>query len=682
MRIFLVLLMVMLVGTSTLMPIGTLAASGPTEAGKGFDISNMDKTCQPCADFYQYSNGGWLARTPIPAAYSRWGSFNELNDRNLENQRLILEDLLKNTTAVKGSNEQKLRDFYASGMNEAAIEAAGMTPLQPELDRIEAVTDLAGLQNSIARLHSLGVGAVFAFGSEQDAKNSQRNIAGAVQGGLGLPDRDYYFDTDDKSKETREKYVAHVANMFQLVGKNQATATANAKIVMAIETKLAEASMTQVELRDPKATYNLQSLAKLKTLTPHFSWPAYFKAINAPGVKEVNVGQLKFFQAVNTLLTEIPIQEWKVYLQWHLVSEASPFLSSKFVDENFAFYEAYLEGKKENQPRWKRVIRMTDTALGEALGQLYVQKHFSAQAKQRVLEMVANIKAAFQEKLSGLPWMSPQTRKQAIAKLSKIVTKIGYPDKWQIYKGLDVTPNSYLANIMASQQFEFARQLRKIGKPVDRTEWGITPPTVNAYYNPLMNEIVFPAGILQPPFFDPAADDAVNYGGMGAVIGHEIIHGFDDQGRQFDKEGNLKDWWTSDDEAKFIERATCVEQQFSGYEVEKGVAVNGKLVLGESIADLGGLTISFAALQRAMAGKPRPAEIDGFSPEQRFFLGWAQVWRTNMRPEFARYMVQVDPHPPAKFRVNGPLSNMPEFTKAFGCKSGESMIRASQCQIW
>lgn len=681
MRILIVLLMVTLIGTSTLIPVGTLAA-GPTDAGKGFDVSNMDKTCKPCADFYQYSNGGWMARTPIPAAYSRWGSFNELNDRNMENQRLILEELLKSTTAAKGSNEQKLRDFYASGMDEAAIEAAGIKPLQPELDRIEAISDLAGLQTAIAHLHSLGVGAVFAFGSEQDAKNSQRSIAGATQGGLGLPERDYYFDTEDKSKETREKYVAHVANMFQLLGKDQKTAASHAKSVMAIETKLAEASMTQVELRDPKATYNLKTLAELKKLTPNFSWPAYFKVINAPGVKEVNVGQLKFFQAVNTLLTEIPIPEWKIYLHWHLVSEASPFLSSKFVDENFAFYSAYLEGKKENQPRWKRVVGMTDTTLGEALGQMYVEKYFSAQAKQRVLEMVANIKAAFQEKLSGLPWMSPQTRKQAIAKLNKIVTKIGYPDKWQIYKGLEVSRESYLANIMASQQFEFARQLRKIGKPVDRTEWGITPPTVNAYYDPLMNEIVFPAGILQPPFFDPNADDAVNYGGMGAVIGHEIIHGFDDQGRQFDKDGNLKDWWTGDDETKFIERATCVEQQFSGYEVEKGVSVNGKLVLGESIADLGGLTISFAALQRALAGKPRPAEIDGFSPEQRFFLGWAQVWRTNMRPEFARYMVQVDPHPPAKFRVNGPLSNMPEFTKAFGCKSGESMVRASQCQIW
>lgn len=653
-------------------------------AHPGFDVSNLDRTCKPCDDFYQFADGGWAAKNPIPAAYPRWGTFNQLADQNNEKLRSILEDAAKNTKAPKGSIDQMIGDFYASGMDTAKIEQEGVKPLEPELDRIAAVHDVPSLQAEVARLQGRGARVMFNFGSAQDFKNSTQVIGQASQGGLGLPDRDYYTKDDDKSKQIRAEYVKHVAKMFELLGDDASKAGAEAKTVMAIETKLAEASITRVQRRDPEANYHKMGLAELKDLTPNFSWTAYFSDLDFPAIKSVNIGQPGFFKAFDKELTATLIADWQTYLRWHVMSSAAPYLSSKFEEEDFNFGGKVLTGTKEMLPRWKRVVAATDGALGEALGQRYVEKYFTAAAKARALAMVNNLIAALRDDLSTLSWMGEATRKQALTKLNAFAKKIGYPSTWRNYTALKVDRGSYVNNTMQANLFEFNRNLGQIDKPVDRTEWGMSPPTVNAYYNPLMNEIVFPAGILQPPFYDPQADDAINYGGMGAVIGHEMTHGFDDQGAKFDADGNLKNWWTPEDLKNFQQRSQCVIDQFDSYVVEGSICENGKLVVGESIADLGGLTIAYAALQRSMRGKPRPKEIDGFTPEQRFFLGWAQVWAGNTRPEFARLLVTVDPHPLGQFRTIGPLSNMPQFAKAFDCKEGDKMVRAvsQRCQIW
>ena len=513
-------------------------------------------------------------------------------------------------------------------------------------------------------------------------KDSSKVIAGVNQSGLGLPNRDYYTKTDEKSVKTREEYVKHVAKMLELIGEDPASTTEKAKAILAIETKLAEKSMTPVQLRDPNAVYHLMTQEEFQKLTPSIKWKNFFQVVNPPKFLQVNVAQPEFMKAVNGFMTDISINDWKTYLQWHLVDSTAGYLSAKFVDQNFEFNNKYLSGAKEQQPRWIKVVSATHKYLGEAVGQEFVRKHFSPESKKRVLEILKNISGALSDRIDTLIWMSPETKKQAQEKLATITPKIGYPDKWRDFSSLTITRDSYAANVMAARQFEYKRDLAKIGKPIDKTEWFSPPQEVNAYYNPLFNEIVFMAGILQPPFFDPNADDAINYGGIGAVIGHEIIHGFDDSGRQFDKEGNLKDWWTKSDETSFVERAGCIEKQFSAYEVEKGVNVNGQLVLGESIADLGGLNLAYNAFQKSLAGKPRPKDIDGFTPEQRFFLGWAQVWRANSRPEFLRLQVSTDEHPPAKFRINGPLSNMPAFAKAFGCQANQPMVRGEGCEIW
>lgn len=650
----------------------------------GFSSASLDTTCLPCKDFYQFATGGWQQKNPIPAAFSRWGSFSILSEKNRDTLHEILEASAKNTKATAGSNDRKIGDLYATCMDEAKIEAADMSPLLPELKRIEKVKTLLDLQKEVAHLHSVGVGAMFGFGSSQDAKNSKMVIAVAVQGGLGLPERAFYISDDAKMKDTRAEYVKHVTTMFELMGDEPVGAAASAKTVMAIETKLAEASMTNVERRDPIKTYNKMTLAELEKLNSNFSWTAYFKSINQPGISGLNVMQPDFFRALDKNLTAITLDDWKTYLRWQLVTTTSPFLSKRFVDAHFDFFSKYLNGTKEQLPRWRRCVASTDENIGEALGELYVKKTFTPEAKQRMQTMVKNLIAALREDLGTIVWMGDETRKQAIGKLDAFAQKIGYPDKWRDYSQLSIDRKSYAMNVMRSQQFEFNRDLNQIGKDVDRTQWLMTPPTVNAYYQPLRNEIVFPAGILQPPFFDFSADDALNYGAIGAVIGHEMTHGFDDRGRQYDADGNLRVWWSPEDLTKYQARASCVEQQFSSFKVEEGLFQKGGLVLGESIADLGGLKIAYRAFQKSLEGKPRPKDIDGFTPEQRFFLGWAQVWATNYRPEAARQQALTDSHPLSRFRVNGPLSNLPEFIQAFGCKDGDPMVRpvSDRCEIW
>jgi putative endopeptidase len=665
--------------------VGTGLRGSPNAADQpkswGFDTANLDKTCKPCDDFYQFAMGGWMKGNPIPPEYSVWGSFSQLADKNQKNLREILE-AAASAKSAPGSNEQKIGDFYMSCMDTAAIDAAGAKPIEPELTQIAAVQTLADLQAETARLHGMGVGVLFRFNSTQDAKDSTQEIGAAFQGGLGLPEREYYLKQDQKSAKLREAYEKHLANMLTLLGDPADVSGTEAAAVMKMETALATASMKNTDLRDPDKTYHKMTLTELKALTPDFSWESYFKAVGHPDLKEINVGQPDFFKALDGQLTATPIADWKTYLRWHLVNSAASGLSEKFVNEEFDFRGKTLTGAKEIQPRWKRCVQATDRHLGEALGQVYVQKYFPPAAKARALEMVHNLLAALKDDLQTLPWMGAETRAQATAKLEAFMLKIGYTDKWRDYSALKIDRRSYAENMVRASEFDFARRLGKIGKPVDRTEWGMTPSTVNAYNNSSMNEIVFPAGIMQPPFYDPNADDAVNYGGMGAVIGHEITHGFDDHGSKFDGKGNLKDWWTPEDLKNFNARAKCVSDQFDGYVVDGDLHENGKLVLGESIADLGGLAIAYAAYEKSLQGKPRPPDKDGFTPEQRFFLGWAQVWGANQRIEYARLMANTNPHPLGRFRSNGPLSNMAEFAKAFGCKHGDAMVREQACKIW
>jgi len=657
-----------------------LTARDAAASSWGFSTANLDKSCKPCDDFYEFAMGGWMKANPIPAEYPTWGTFSQLRDNNLAAMRTVLEAAAK-ANAPAGSTEQKIGDFYTSCTDTAAIEAAGMKPIAGELTAIDAIDDRKSLDAAIAKLQREGVDVLFRFGSTQDIKDSTRVIAQASQGGLGMPDRDYYFRDDEKSKQLRADYEQHVTKMFALAGDAPEKAAAEAKTVMSIETALAKVSRTRVELRDPEKNYHLMPLTEMKTLTPDWSWENYLRAVGAPSMAQVNVRQPEFFKEMNQTLSGVGLPDWKIYLRWHLIHASAPGLPERFVDENFDFYDRKLSGTKEMLPRWKRCVQSTDRNLGEALGQIYVEKYFPSAAKARAKEMVNNLIAALRDDIPTLSWMGPETKKEALAKLQAFNIKIGYTDKWRDYSKLAIDRGSYEANVRRSIEFEHARQLAKIGQPVDRTEWGMTPPTVNAYYSSTMNEIVFPAGILQPPFYNPNADDAVNYGGIGAVIGHEISHGFDDQGSKFDGKGNLHEWWTPDDRKNFTERSDCVAKQFDGYEVEPGLHQNGKLVLGESIGDLGGLAIAYAAYEKSIEGK-RPKDIDGFTPEQRFFLGWAQVWGTNQRAEAARLQTNTDPHPLARFRGNGPLSNMEAFAKAFGCTKGDHMVRGEACKIW
>jgi putative endopeptidase len=567
-------------------------------------------------------------------------------------------------------------------MDTTAVDAAGLKPVSETLAKIDAIHGTGDLQEEIARLQVQGVSAVFRFGSQQDQDDSTKVIGAVFQGGLGLPERDYYTREDVKSKQLRADYVQHVANMFKLAGDSPENAAKEAQTVLNFETELAKASMTRVQLRDPHARWHKMNLPEVRALAPDWSWESYFREMGAPAMSDINVAQPDFFKEVNHELTALPLPDWKVYLRWHVLHAFAEELSDPFVQENFDFYGKKLSGAKEIQPRWRRCVQSVDRNLGEALGQVYVEQYFPPEAKAHAQKMVENLLTALREDIPTLSWMGPETKKAALAKLEAFHVKIGYPDKWRDYSKLSIEKTGFLANIRRSREFESAYDINKIGKPVDRTEWGMTPPTVNAYYRATLNEIVFPAGILQPPFYNPKADDAVNYGGMGAVIGHEITHGFDDSGSQYDGQGDLRNWWTPDDRKNFDERASCVEHQFDGYEVEPGLYENGKLVLGESIADLGGLAIAYAAYEKSLEDKPRPGDLDGFTPEQRFFLGWAQVWGSNIRPEAARLRAHVDPHPLSKFRADGPVSNLAAFAKAFGCKKGDAMVRENACKIW
>ncbi|MEP6819918.1 MAG: M13 family metallopeptidase [bacterium] len=662
-----------------------LAAFAQT-APRGFDPANMcTTTCKACEDFYQYANGGWIARNEIPPAFSTWGITSPLREKNIATLHEILEAAAKNTGAVKGSNEQKIGAFYASCMDDAKIETTGATPLAKEIATINKMKSARDLPAMLAHLHRIGVPSIFNFGAGQDFKKSDSVIAITGQGGLSLPDRDFYLKDDEKSESTRAAYVQHVTNMFKLLGDDADKAAAEAQTVMKIETQLAQVSLDRVSRRDASKQYHKMAPADLKNVMANFDWATYARKLGAPKFTEINVAHPDFFKGVDQMLVSVPIDDWKTYLRWHLVHDAADALSTAFVNEDFDFYARKLNGTKENQPRWRRCVVAADQHLGEALGEVYVKKAFPPEAKARMKELVNNLIVALREDIPTLDWMSEPTRQAAIAKLNAFGVKIGYPDKWRDYSALKIERTSFIDNLLRSSEFERQRNLAKMGRPVDRTEWGMTPPTVNAYNNSLMNEIVFPAGILQPPYFDPTADDALNYGAIGAVIGHEMSHGFDDQGRKFDLQGNLKDWWTEVDAKNYTDRATCVEQQFSSFHVDEiNMNQNGKLVLGESIGDLGGLKIAWLAFQKALQGKPRPADIDGFTPEQRFFLGWAQVWGRKQTPEAMRQQILTDPHPLGRFRVNGPLSNMPQFAEAFHCNLGDAMVRPPEkrCQVW
>jgi putative endopeptidase len=672
----------MLTIAATLLLLGLPVTPDSVPRVHGIDPANLDTTCAPCQDFYKYATGGWTKSHPIPAAFPRWGSFDELAEHN----RLVLKDVLaaavRDTATTKSPSTRKVGVFYASCMDSTLADAAGLTPLKPELDRIAGVTTSTTVRAEAARLQRLGMGVPFAFGVQPDLKHSRQEALYLSQGGLGLPDRDYYTKTDSASAGIRAQYAAHVGRLLTLGGMPPADARAAADKILALETTLATASMTRVERRDPYNTYHKMTVSAADSVTPHLDWRAWMGDVGAAPQTQVVVNQPKFFAALDSLLVSVPSDVWRVYFRFHLLENASPALDSSFVAENFRFQQV-LSGTPAMLPRWQRCLRETDQAMGEALGQAYVSKTFSPAARARARALVKNMEAVLREDLRTLAWMTPTTRRRAIAKLDAFAEKIGYPDTWRDYTPLTVRHGPYVTNLLAARAFEVERRLHKLNRPVDRTEWTMTPPTVNAYYNSTMNEIVFPAGILQPPFFDPEADDATNYGGVGAVIGHEMTHGFDDQGRKSDGEGNLVDWWTTTDAAQYSERANRVATQFDGYVAVDSVHVNGKLTLGEDIADLGGLKIAYKAMERAYTGKPRP-KIGGFTPEQRFFLSWAQIWRQNIRPAYARTLALTDPHAPSHWRVNGPLSNLPEFAKAWGCKPGDDMVRPPEvrAEIW
>jgi len=658
---------------------------GPAVPGR-FDGSALDRSVDPCMDFYQFACGGWRARTPIPPDQTRWGRFNELAERNREELHQILEQA-KDAKRQRGAVEAKVGDYYASCMDEAGIEALGTKPIAPALARIEALASKRELFRLLGEHEAAGLPALFRFGSAPDLHDSNRTVANLGQGGIGLPDRDDYLKDDAKSKEKRAKYEEHVARTLSLLGDSPEAAARGAAAVLRLETALANAYLDRVALRDPKNRDNPMSLDELKRLTPAFEWDAYLAATGAPAFSQLNLSSRPYFEKADAVVAQTPLADWKTWLRWQVARAASPMLGKAFVDADYRFFREYLQGAREIEPRYKRCVQATDRALGDALGQLYVERTFGADGKARMQRMIEALTAAMREDIQAVSWMTAETKPRALAKLAAFGTsKVGYPDQWKDYSTVEVKRDDYLGNSLRAQVFEIRRAFARIDKPTDRTLWGMTPPTVNAYYQAANNEIVFPAGILQPPFFDKGMDDAVNYGGIGVVIGHEYTHGFDDQGSKFDASGNFENWWTEADRKAFDERTSCIADQYSGYvtladPVNGDVHLNGRLTLGENTADNGGLKVAYLALQKALAGQPRRT-LDGFTPEQRFFLGFANVWCQNVTDAAARQLAQTDPHSSGRFRVIGAVSNSAEFAQAFGCKAGQPMVRENACRAW
>ena len=648
----------------------------------GLDVQSMDRTAKACDDFYQYACGGWMVNNPIPADEAGWSVYGKLYQDNQQFLWGIL-DTLAHTTDGRNANQQRIGDYFAACMDEASVDRLGSTPLKPLLKRIDALRNVHDLPALLAQLHlrtSYG-GAFFNFGSSQDFGDSTQVIAFAQAGGLGLPDRDYYTDTDAHATTLRDQYRAYVAKIFTLLGEPSATAAAHAATVLRIETQLAQASLTRVEMRDPQKLYHKYDRAALQRLTPSFNWGPYLDGLQVNGVQSFNVTEPKFYEALDQLLAGISLADAKTYLRWNAANGASTFLSRAFSDEHFAFYDHTLRGVPTKKPRWNTCVTHVDYQLGEALGAEFVARTFGTELKASTLKMTAQIEQAMREDIQNLPWMSDATKQQALAKLSTIVNKIGYPDHWRDYGPVVIRRDDLYGNAVRAIEFESRRQLAKIGKPLDRSEWGMTPQTVNAYFDPQMNDINFPAAVLQPPLYDPKMDDAPNYGNTGGTIGHELTHGFDDEGRQFDAQGNLRDWWTPEDAKEFTSRTDCIVDQYAKYVVVDDVHINSKLTLGEDVADLGGLILAHVAWQAQMAGTT-PANQDGLTPEQRFYVGYAQWACENDRPENQRMHAKTDPHSPGRYRVNGIVVNIPEFRRAFSCPATAPMVNQQPCRVW
>jgi putative endopeptidase len=662
---------------------GQIAESAPPSQS-GIDLNAIDKSSDPCTDFYQYACGKWLKNNPIPKEESRWGRFSELHERNQLILRQIAEDSQAHTS--RSSLDQKVGDFYSACMAEDDIEKLGTKSLGDELNRIKNIQTQKDLVNEVARLHERQVGALFNFGASPDPDDAKMEMAGLDQGGLGLPEKDYYFRTDANSVELRKKYVAHIAKMLQLIGVSAPDAQKKAAMILKLETDLAKGSLDVIQRRDPKNLVHKFKTGQLGQVSPSFDLHQYFAVLETPSFQVINVAAPEFFKVLSQVIQTYKLPGVKDYLTWRYVSGSARALPKAFVDESFDFYGRTLTGAQQLRPRWKRCVQMTDGELGEAIGKRYVEQTFGQEGKQRTLEMVNEIEQEMGKDIESLSWMSPETKKKALEKLHAVTNKIGYPDKWRDYSPLEIVKGDYLGNMYRANQFDTKRDRNKIGKLVDRTEWDMTPPTVNAYYDPTQNNINFPAGILQPPFYSNKADDPVNYGGIGAVVGHELTHGFDDEGRQFDADGNLRDWWQKKDEEEFMKLASCIDEEYSSFEPIPGVRIRGKLTLGENTADNGGLRLAYMALMDSLAkhdgaGKQ---EKDGYSTAQRFFIGWGQIWCENERPESERLLIQTDPHSPAKYRVNGVVKNMQTFTEAWGCKPDQSMFAApgKSCHVW
>jgi endothelin-converting enzyme/putative endopeptidase len=645
----------------------------------GIDTTAMNQSVDACVDFYQYACGNWIAKNPLPADRSRWGRFGELQDHN-ENVEL---GLLESAAVVKPGRsalDQKIGDYFASCMDTATIDKKGMAPIKGELDRIQAMSDEPDVVAEVAHLHHLGVGALFLFGAAPDARDSNRTIATLGQGGLSLPDREYYLKTDDKSVETRQRFEQHVKNMFQLAGDPADTAASKARMVLEMETILAKASMDRVSLRDPDKTHHIMTRQQLVALSAGFDWNSYLKAVGAPAFETLNISQPDFLRQIAATLPSQPITAFQAYFSYHLLRAAAAELPEAFENESFDFWQRHLSGVKEPRPRANRCAAIVDRELGDLLGQKFVETAFGADAKAQITQLVEALDKALESDIQTLPWMTEATKKAALVKLHAITNNVGYPKKWHDYSRVSIVRDDLFGNYARTAEAMYDQRIAKIGRPTDKTEWYMTTPTVNAFYSMPNNSINFPAGILQPPFFDPQRDMAMNYGGIGSVIGHEMTHGFDDQGRKFDAGGNLRDWWTAEDGAEFEKRAACIADEHSGFTAVDDVKLNGRLTLGENTADNGGVRVALMALEDTLKGKQD--KVEGFTPEQRFFLGFAQVWCENMSPQEARQRAMTDPHSPGRFRVNGTVQNMPEFQKAYSCQASQPMVSANACRVW